>query len=104
MSSVSEHQALVSRVIWLLDLLQRTRLISYFSITRLYDALVSVTCVICGSFADFVFLLAMQRCYNSCIWYDIEFQAIDVKMAVKEYGISLANLPLLSKLSSISGN
>lgn len=102
-SSLSEHQAVVNHAPGFVDLLQRTRLISYFSITRLYDALTFGTCTICGQFAGFVFLPAMQRCCDRCIRYDTEFQPIDVKTAVKEYGVSLAKLSLLPKLSSIPG-
>jgi len=102
-SSLSEHQVLVSHIPGFLDLLQRTHLVSYFSITRLYNVLTRGTCTVCGQFAGFVFFPAMQRCCGRCICYDIEFMPIDVKTAVKEYGVPLANLPLLPKLSSIPG-
>lgn len=102
-SSLSEHQALVSHEPGFLELLQRTYLVSYFSITRLYNVLMCGTCTVCWQFAGFVFLPAMQRCCGRCLCFDIEFMPIDVKTAVKEYGVSLANLPLLPKQSSIPG-
>jgi len=102
-SSLFEHQTLVSHIPGFLDLLKRTHLVSYFSITRLYDVFTRGTCTVCGRFAGFVFLPAMQRCCGRCLCFDIEFMPIDVKTAAKEYGVPLANLPLLPKLSSIPG-
>jgi len=102
-SSLSEHQALMRHVPGFLDLLQRTHLVPYFPITQLYNVLMRGTCTICGQFASFVFLPAMQRCCGRCLCFDIEFMPVNVKTAVKEYGVPLANLPLLPKLSSIPG-
>ncbi len=102
-SSLSEYHTLMIHAPGFLDLLQRTHLVSYFSITRLYNALTCGTCSICGHFAGFIFFPAMQRCCARCVCCDIDFMPIDVKTAVKEYGVPLASLPLLPKLSSIPG-
>lgn len=101
--SVPEYQRIKAYAPVLHSALWITNLSEYFSISRIYDLLISSNCTVCGQFGPYVFLPGLQRCCQRCADYEMEFMPTSQAAAKKQFGVRNRDMKLLPKLLSMGG-
>ncbi|CAD6567580.1 MAG: hypothetical protein ASARMPREDX12_000539 [Alectoria sarmentosa] len=101
--SVPEYQRVKASAPALLVALYITNLSECFTISRIYNVLISSQCTVCGRFGAYVFLPGLQRCCQRCAEHDIEFMPISQDTAKKQFGVRNRDTKFLPKLVSREG-
>lgn len=92
--SLPHYRTIIERVPDALRLMLSTGTASYFTLTQLYDTLLSQECFVCGSFGGCLSVLNCRRCCFYCVIFSDELLPLNLNTARVPRLLGSSRLPI----------
>jgi hypothetical protein len=101
--SLPMYRTLAKSAGYIFSVLKQAKILDRHSITTLYAALHSQSCVSCGAYGCFLLLLSAERCCFICLEMNQSLWMISIPLAQECFGFTKKQLPRLPVMWSLPG-